>query len=459
MSNKSQQWCVIVCDVEQANGFRMQSELRPGGDFEEFVLALDDYHSITAQSIHTSLTFFLEHLPPRLHITVATRIDPLLSLARWRTRGQLTEIRSSDLRFTAEETAAFFQQALGLHLSAEEIHALDTRTEGWIAGLQLAALSMQGRRDISNFIKAFTGSHRYIVDYLIQEVFALQTPEVQAFLLRTSILERLCGSLCEAISGQPDGQSMLERVEQANLFLQPLDDDRHWYRYHHLFAELLRYRLQREQPELVPVLHRQASTWFEHHDLLPEAIRHAPAAADFQQAANLIEEVGISLTKRGELVTLSSWLDKLPAEEMQARPGLAVLRGWLLFLTGQYAAAERQLQEIEQRYSINAAMHALEGLASLPEEMQPVLHLIGEIAAIRVSIAMIQEDGERTIELACQALKYLPEESISKGLVTWYLGLPYWIAGDLEAAAQAMTEASARSLAHGNLYMGFYGDP
>src|SRR5579875_2780974 len=204
---------------------------------QEPVLVLDDYHSITTQSIHSSLTFFLEHLPPRPHVIIATRADPLLPLARWRVRGLLTEIRSADLRFTTEETSAFFQQAMGFRLSIEEIDALDKRAEGWIAGLQLAALSMRGRKDISDFIKVFTGSHRYIVDYLIQEVFARQTADIQTFLLHTSILERLCGPLCEAISGQSGGQSMLERLEQANLFLQPLDDERHWYRYHHLFAE------------------------------------------------------------------------------------------------------------------------------------------------------------------------------------------------------------------------------
>jgi LuxR family maltose regulon positive regulatory protein len=314
---------------------------------------------------------------------------------------------------------------------------------------------MQGRKDIQSFIKAFTGSHRYIVDYLIQEVFALQTNEVQTFLLRTSILERMCGPLCEAVTGQADGQAMLEYVEQANLFLQPLDDERRWYRYHHLFAELLRYRLQREQPDLVPLLHRQASGWYKEHGLLPEAIKHALAAADFQQTAQLIEEVSITLTKQGEFVTLSSWLDQLPTEELQSRPTLAVVRAWLLFLTGEYAGAERQLQEIEQRYSVHAVGQALEGLASVPEEMQRVYHLIGEIAAIRASIAIIQGDGERTIALAHQALRYLPEEDISRGLVTWYLGLAYWIAGDVEGAVQTMAEASARSIANGNLYMAF----
>lgn len=425
---------------------------QPGRDI---ILVLDDYHSITVQPIHSSLTFFLEHLPPRLHIVITTRVEPLLPLARWRTRGRLTEFRSSDLRFTVEETAAFFQQAIGFHFSAEEIQALDARAEGWIAGLQLAALSMQGHRDISSFIKAFTGSHRYIVDYLMQEVFALQTSEVQVFLLRTSILERMCGSLCDALTGRADGQVMLERVEQANLFLQPLDDERRWYRYHHLFAELLRYRLQREEPELMPLLHRQASAWYEQQGLPTEAIRHALAAEDFQRAAQLIEKIGVTLTKRGEVVIISSWLDQLPVEEVQSRSSLSILRAWLLFLTGQYAEAERQLQHMEQRYSVHAARQVFESLAAPPEDMLSVYHLIGEIAAIRASIAIIQEDAERTIEMARQALKYLPDEDISRELVTLYLGIACWIAGDLEAAVQAMAEASARGMTKGNLYIAF----
>ncbi|HLI05377.1 MAG TPA: LuxR C-terminal-related transcriptional regulator [Ktedonobacteraceae bacterium] len=421
----------------------------------DIILVLDDYHSITAQPVHTSLAFFLEHLPPRLHAVIATRADPLLPLARWRTRGRLTEFRTSDLRFTPEETAVFFQQVAGLQLSTEEIEALDMRAEGWIAGLQLAALSMQGRKDISGFIKAFTGSHRYIVDYLMQEVFTLQPAEVQAFLLHTSILERMCGPLCEAVNKQADGQAMLERVEQANLFLQPLDDERHWYRYHHLFAELLRYRLQREQPELIPLLHSKAGTWYEQHGLLPEAIQHALAAKDFPRAAQLIEAVGVALTKQGAFATLSSWLDQLPAEELQSRPGLSVLRAWLLFLTGQYADAERQLQEIERRYHVHAARQSLERLPEPAAHMLPVYHLIGEIAAIRASIAIIQEESERTIVFAREALTYLPEDDISTGLVTWYLGIAYWIAGDVGAAVQAMAEAVARNRASDNLYMAF----
>ena len=244
----------------------------------EVVLVFDDYHLITAPPIHRSVTFLLDHLPHQLHLVMATRADPPLPLARLRTRGHLTEIRAADLRFTSEEVMAFLTQALGAHLSAQDLAALEARTEGWIAGLQLAVLSMQGRSDIADFLKAFTGSHRYIIDYLVQEVLARQPESVQTFLLQTAILERLQGSLCEAVMGQQggkaSGQAMLEKLEQANLFLTPLDDERLWYRYHQLFAEALRHRLQRRQPELVPELHRRASAWYEQHDL--RARRRSP---------------------------------------------------------------------------------------------------------------------------------------------------------------------------------------
>ncbi len=233
----------------------------------EVALVLDDYHLITEQSIHRSLAFLLDHLPRQLHLVMATRANPSLPLARLRTRGHLTEIRAADLRFTTEETAAFLTRGLGLELSDGDIAALEARTEGWIAGLQLAALSMRGRQDIPAFLKAFTGSQRYIIDYLTEEVLARQPEPVQTFLLQTAILERLQGSLCEAVIGEhgggASGQAMLEQLEQANLFLVPLDDERLWYRYHQLFAEALRHRLQRRQPAQVPELHRRASAWYD----------------------------------------------------------------------------------------------------------------------------------------------------------------------------------------------------
>jgi LuxR family transcriptional regulator, maltose regulon positive regulatory protein len=234
----------------------------------DFVLVLDDYHVIDVLAIHNSITFLLDHLPPQMHLVLASRVDPLLPLSRLRTRHQLTELRADDLRFTADEAATFLREAMGLSLKPEEIEALDTRTEGWIAGLQLAALSLQGRKDIPAFISVFAGSNRYIVDYLTEEVLHQQPEEVRTFLLQTSILDLLSGSLCNAVTQQTSGQAMLERLEQANLFLVPLDEQRHWYRYHHLFAETLRYRLSVEHADSVSELHRRASDWFERNSVL-----------------------------------------------------------------------------------------------------------------------------------------------------------------------------------------------
>ena len=256
---------------------------------DNFVLVLDDYHVIDAKRIDDALTFLLEHLPPQMHLVITTREDPQLPLARLRARGQLTELRAADLRFTPAEAAEFLNQVMGLNLSAEEITALETRTEGWIAGLQLAALSMQGREDIPAFIRAFAGDNRYIVDYLVEEVLQRQPDHVRSFLLQTSILDRLNGPLCDAVTGQEEGNARLEALERGNFFVVPLDDRRHWYRYHHLFAEVLSAHLRAEQPDQVATLHRRASEWYEQHGSAADAIRHALAAEDFERAADLVE--------------------------------------------------------------------------------------------------------------------------------------------------------------------------
>ncbi|HLJ34264.1 MAG TPA: hypothetical protein VKU38_11455, partial [Ktedonobacteraceae bacterium] len=328
----------------------------------EVVLVLDDYHLITTQPIHRSVTFLLDHLPLQLHLVIATRADPPLPLARLRTRGHLTEIRAADLRFTTEETATFLTRTPGLELSGEDIIALEARTEGWIAGLQLAALSLQGCKDTPGFLKSFTGSHRYIIDYLVQEVLARQPESVQTFLLQTAILERLHGSLCEAVmgvvrepGGEANGQAMLEQLEQANLFLMPLDEERLWYRYHQLFAEALRYRLQRSQPNLVPELHRRASAWYEQHGLVREAVHHALAAPDFVLAARLIEQAFNALVRRGEIATLQRWAAALPDELVRSSIELSVLQGWLLFISGKHDEALLHLQDVERTFGISPA--------------------------------------------------------------------------------------------------------
>jgi LuxR family maltose regulon positive regulatory protein len=289
----------------------------------EVVLVLDDYHVITAAPIHRSVTFLLEHLPPRMHLILLTRADPPLPLSRLRARGQLTELRAAELRFATEEVSAFLHSVMGLDLPPDAIATLQSRTEGWIAGLQFAALSLRGRAPshVSAFLTSFTGSHRFVLDYLSDEVLTRQSPEMQAFLLHTSVLDRLSGPLCEAVTGQEGSQAMLEALEEANLFVVSLDDERGWYRYHHLFAEVLRNRLQRIQPALIPVLHRRASAWYEQHGLGVEAVQHALAAPDFECATRLIEDIGPAVMH---------WCARVPLFVFSAQALLCSLISWRL---------------------------------------------------------------------------------------------------------------------------------
>jgi len=302
-----------------------------------FVLILDDYHAIDSKSVDNALTFLLEHLPPQMHLLIATREDPHLPLARLRARGQLTELRAANLRFTPAEAAEFLNQVMGLNLSVEDIAALENRTEGWIAGLQLAALSMQGHKDTTSFIKSFTGSHHFVLDYLVEEVLGQQSESVRTFLLRTSILGRLCGPLCDALlqgDGSPtpsaSGQETLEYLEHANLFIVPLDNERRWYRYHHLFADLLRQRLHAlypHQPDSVAQYHIRASQWYEDNALQIEAFRHAAAANDIERAERLIKGGGIPLHSLAAVTAIIDWLDSLPKTVLDARPWLWVRSG------------------------------------------------------------------------------------------------------------------------------------
>ena len=294
----------------------------------DVVLVLDDYHVLDAKPVDDALAFLVEHLPPQLHLVIATREDPALPLARLRARGQLTELRAADLRFTPDEAAEFLNQVMGLDLSAEEIAALDARTEGWIAGLQLAAISLQGRADAAGFIASFAGSHRFVLDYLVEEVLQRQPEPVQTFLLRTSILDRLCGPLCDAVllDASASGQETLEYLDRANLFIVPLDTERRWYRYHHLFADLLR---QRRQQSAVSSGgededHLRASEWFEANGLEIEAFEHAAAGHDVERAERLIEGRGMPLHFRGALVPILHWLESLPTTALDARPSLWV---------------------------------------------------------------------------------------------------------------------------------------
>src|SRR5205085_1120495 len=399
---------------------------------DNFVLILDDYHVIDARPIDHTLTFLVEHLPPQMHLVIATREDPQLPLARLRVRGQLTELRVSDLRFTPSEAAEFLNQRMGLNLSAEDITALEVRTEGWIAGLQLAAISLHGHKDATSFIKSFTGSHHFVLDYLVEEVLQQQPESIQTFLLRTSILDRLCGSLCDAVLLNPSGsgQATLESIEHANLFLVPLDNERRWYRYHHLFADLLRQRLHQrsasspgDEVEDVTELHIRASVWYEDHGLSIEAFHHAAAAHDVARAERLIEGEGMPLHFRGAGAPVLNWLESLPRTALDARPSLWVTYASTLLFGGQHTAVEQKLQAAE------AAMPRTEPDGRTQD-------LVGRIASMRATLAVIQHDGETIITQSRRALKYLhPDNLPVRTATTWTLGYAYQLQGDRAAAS------------------------
>src|SRR5262245_11203617 len=324
---------------------------------DNFVLILDDYHVMDAKPVDSALSFLIERLPPQMCLVIATREDPNLPLARLRVRGQLTELRGADLRFSSFEAAEFLNQRMGLNLSAEDITALEVRTEGWIAGLQLAAISLQEHKDATSFIKSFTGSHRFVMDYLVEEVLQQQSESVQTFLLRTSILDRLCSPLCDDVllDASASGQETLEYLEHANLFIVPLDNERRWYRYHHLFAELLRQRLHQsisshnEDDEIgdVAELHKRASRWYEDNGLELEAFHHAAAANDVERAERLIEGKGMPLHFRGAVTPVLNWLKSLPSTVLDEYPSLWTAYGSVLLVTGQMTSVERTLHSAE----------------------------------------------------------------------------------------------------------------
>lgn len=405
------------------------------------VLVLDDYHRIESMAIDAAVTFLLEHLPPQMHLVITTREDPQIPLARLRARDQLTELRIADLRFTASEATEFLNPVMGLDLSAADIAALEGRTEGWIAGLQLAALSMQGHQDATGFIQSFTGSHHFVMDYLVEEVLRQQPEPVQSFLLSTSILDQLCGPLCDAVVLDPSASSQqtLEYLERANLFLIPLDDERRWYRYHHLFAALLRQRLHqgsasKSGDEVADVvgLHHRASVWYEEHGLEMDAFQHA-AAHDVARAERLIEGDGVPLYFRGTVAPVLKWLESLPRAMLDARPSL-----WVMYASGvlfvDHTAVEQKLQSAE------AALHGIELDDSSTRD------LIGRIASLRATLAVIQNDEEVIIAQARRALQYLhPDNSLVRTGAAWSLGYAHQLQGDRAAASQAFMDVIATS--------------
>jgi LuxR family maltose regulon positive regulatory protein len=403
---------------------------------ERAVLVLDDYHALDSPPVDQLLTFLIDHLPPRLHLVIATREDPNLPLARLRARGQLTELRAGDLRFTPEEAAEFLNHTMGLDLAADDVAALESRTEGWIAGLQLAALSMQGRSDTASFIGSFTGSHRFVLDYLVEEVWRRQPAEVQSFLLRTAILDRLCGPLCEAVLLTPagSGEVTLAYLERANLFIVPLDNERRWYRYHHLFGELLRKRLgQSLSAEEVAALHIRASQWYEEHGLGLEAFQHATAANDLDRAERLMVDKSMPLHYRGAVNVILQWLAALPASVLDARPRLRVRSATMALMAGQTTGVEEKLQ---------AAEAALQN-AELNDQTRD---LIGQIACARATLALTQYQMEAMLHQARRALEYLPADDLTfRFTANWILANAYVLQGDRATAGRAITEAVAIS--------------
>jgi LuxR family maltose regulon positive regulatory protein len=422
---------------------------------KDFTLVLDDYHVIENRSIHDELAFLLEHMPPQMHLFIASRTDPPLPLARLRARSQITELRAADLRFEPEEVAAFLNGMTGLNLSADDVAALEERTEGWIAGLQLVALSLRDKRDIPNFINEFTGTHRYVLDYLAEEVLHKQPEDVRDFLLRTAILDLLSSPLCDALTGRSDSQQKLEDLEHANLFLVPLDNQRRWYRYHHLFSDFLRERLRRIRPDLTFELHRKASEWYEHNGLVPEAVEHALAAETFERAARLVHRAAESMLRQGRLATLAGWMDALPERMASSQPRLYLFHAESLFLLGRYEAAEANLQRVERSLDKSGATPeaSSDSLGGLPIPDQERTELRSMVSAIRASIASVYGDLPRTVTLSHRALRGLPEKALVwRGNTLTQLGVAYALNGDMEAASRIFSEAYAVNARADNAY-------
>ncbi len=398
------------------------------------VLVLDDYHLITIPPIHQAIAFLLDHLPANMHLVIATRSDPPLPIARLRGRAQLAELRQADLGFSAAEATEFLHQATDLALSAENVAALVSRTEGWIAGLQMAAVSMQGQENPTGFIQALTGSDRYILDYLAEEVFQTQPSDIQTFLLHTCILDRLSGPLCGAVLGDNETSSShqaLEYLERHNLFVVPLDNERFWYRYHRLFADLLQRRLHRAQSDLVPTLHRRASEWYEHNGPITAAIDHALWARDFERAAQLVELAAEATVKRSEVATLLRWVESLPEKVVRSRPLLIIFHAWALLLSGcSIETLESRVRDIDTDAD----------------------SLKGKLAALHARIAALRGDITRASELSIQALEQLAEDdTFSRSMAIWTLGMAHWAVGDGVAGRQALHEAARVSQESGNV--------
>jgi LuxR family maltose regulon positive regulatory protein len=411
-----------------------------------FILILDDYHFIDSQPVHDALNFIIDHMPPHMHMVITGRIDPPLHLSRLRVNGLLNEIRAAELRFKLDEATTFLDQMSGLKISQADIQALEDRTEGWIAGLQLAAISMRGHENISGFVQAFKGSHRFVIDYLVEEVLSQQSDSTRDFLLKTSILERMNAALCNAVVDRQDSQEVLEQLEKDNLFVVPLDLERNWYRYHHLFAEFLHQRLNEKQDSEVSDLHLRASRWHQQNDFITNALRHALAANDFQLAVNLIEINGMKRIMEGEVKTVYQWLNDIPNEHLESNPLLSIYQAWVLFLSGQLIAAEHSLQNAELVIRSRISL-SQDQPAAVPDK-----EMLAEVLTIRSFVVRNQPGGsQHGIELAKQALQDLPSDNQNLlGLANMSIGTCYRDIDEMELSISAYSSAVDLCLNAGN---------
>jgi LuxR family maltose regulon positive regulatory protein len=416
-----------------------------GGLNRDLLLVLDDYHLVEAAEVHEGMTFLLAHQPPQLHVVLATRTDPPLPLARMRARGQLSEVRAADLRFTVEESAAYLNDGMGFRLGEGDVTALDRRTEGWIAALQLAALSMRGRSDVSAFIAGFAGDDRYVVDYLGEEVLARQPPDVREFLLQTSILERLTGPLCDAVTGRPGGKATLVALDRANMFVVPLDDRRQWYRYHHLFADVLRAHLHDEQPERVAELHARASAWFEANGDTSQAVSHALAGGDSGRAADLMELAVRTMLRDRREAEIALWVRALPDDVVRRRPVLGVGFVAALAQVSNFDTVGQRLSDVER------SVRAEDG--SWPPQPPPDLIVVDRVAyrslpaqihLYRAALDLAGGNLEGTVRQAREALSLAPpDDALTRASASALQGLASLTAGDLSRAHAAYTRTVA----------------
>jgi LuxR family maltose regulon positive regulatory protein len=443
----------------------LMNEIAAG--YSPFVLVLDDCHLISALPIHDALTFLLDNLPPQMHLVILSRADPPFSLARLRAGGEMTEIRADDLRFTLEEAVAFLNEGMNLDLTQQQIAVLKSRTEGWVAGLQLAGLSLQGLPlgEVRGFVETFAGSHRYVMDYLMEEVFGRQPPRVQEFLLQTSILDRLCGPLCDVVTGQDDGQTMLEWLDAVNLFIVPLDHERRWYRYHHLFADLLRDRLSAAQADRVAALYRPAVRWCEQNDLIEDAVHYALKAKDYDMALRLIEQVTDRLWERNEILTVLNWMKALPKDLVRSQPRLGLTYAVALANTGQLDAVEPLLQSVEAHLKKEKALSFGTGPPSSDSDevdAMPASHrewhyttpegLLTMVDIRRAFVARFSGDPNDAIAFSTRALNRIPPDNLYiRGIAWLFYGHAHLLAGDAETAGQTLEKAIADSQAAGHV--------